>query len=62
MEAQRPLHPEAEGIEIDGELYELAERTAAVLDIDYLNVDLLVTDERALVNDELSGLRCIMTR
>jgi len=41
----------AEGISLDGELRELAEQTAAVLDIDYLGVDLLVTDERAVVNE-----------
>jgi ribosomal protein S6--L-glutamate ligase len=42
---------EAEGIELDGELRALAERTAAVLGIDYLGVDLLVTDENAVVNE-----------
>jgi ribosomal protein S6--L-glutamate ligase len=30
---------------------ELAERTAEILDIDYLGVDLLVTDDGAVVNE-----------
>ena len=41
----------AEGVELPGELRDLAERTADVLDIDYLGVDLLVTDDRAVVNE-----------
>ncbi|MDS0260867.1 RimK family alpha-L-glutamate ligase [Haloarcula sp. S1CR25-12] len=41
----------AEGVELPAELRALAERTAAVLDIDYLGVDLLVSDERAVVNE-----------
>jgi len=42
---------EAEGVELPAELRALAERTADVLDIPYLGVDLLVTDDRALVNE-----------
>jgi ribosomal protein S6--L-glutamate ligase len=41
----------AEGVELAGDLRELAERTADVLDIDYLGVDLLVSGERAVVNE-----------
>lgn len=41
----------AEGVELPGELRRLAERTADVLDIDYLGVDLLVSDDRAVVNE-----------
>ncbi|MFB6219399.1 MAG: RimK family alpha-L-glutamate ligase [Halobacteriaceae archaeon] len=41
----------AEGVELDDELRALAERTADVLDIPFLGVDLLVTDERAVVNE-----------
>jgi len=41
----------AEGISLDGELRDLAEQTADVLGIDYLGVDLLVTEERAVVNE-----------
>jgi len=42
---------EAEGVDLDPELRNLAERAAEVLDIDYLGVDLLVTDDRAVVNE-----------
>jgi ribosomal protein S6--L-glutamate ligase len=42
---------EARSVDLDPELRELAERAAAVLDIDYLGVDLLVTEERAVVNE-----------
>jgi ribosomal protein S6--L-glutamate ligase len=42
---------EAEGVDLDPELRELAERAADVLDIPYLGVDLLVTDDRAVVNE-----------
>ena len=42
---------EAEGVELPAGLQELAERTADVLDIPYLGVDLLVADDRALVNE-----------
>lgn len=42
---------EAAGISLDGELRDLAEQTAEVLGIDYLGVDLLVTDDRAVVNE-----------
>jgi len=41
----------AEGVELPDELGRLAERTADVLDIDYLGVDLLVSDDRAVVNE-----------
>jgi ribosomal protein S6--L-glutamate ligase len=41
----------AEGVELPAELRQLAERTAEVLDIDYLGVDLLVTDDWAVVNE-----------
>ncbi|MDS0280526.1 ATP-grasp domain-containing protein [Haloarcula onubensis] len=41
----------AEGVSLPADLRGLAERTAAVLDIDYLGVDLLVTDDRAVVNE-----------
>ena len=41
----------AEGVKLPDELRDLAERTADVLDIDYLGVDLLVTDDRAVVNE-----------
>ncbi len=41
----------AEGVELPDELRRLAERTAEVLDIDYLGVDLLVTDDRTVVNE-----------
>jgi ribosomal protein S6--L-glutamate ligase len=42
---------EATGVDLDPALRDLAERTAAVLDVDWLGVDLLVTDERAVVNE-----------
>ncbi|ELZ26940.1 RimK family alpha-L-glutamate ligase/30S ribosomal protein S6 modification protein [Halosimplex carlsbadense 2-9-1] len=42
---------EASRVDLDPELRELAERTADVLDIPFLGVDLLVTDERAVVNE-----------
>ncbi|MFB6210122.1 MAG: RimK family alpha-L-glutamate ligase [Halobacteriales archaeon] len=41
----------ARGVDLPVELRELAERTADVLGIDYLGVDLLVTDDRAVVNE-----------
>jgi len=41
----------AESVDLDPELRDLAERAAAVLDIDYLGVDLLVTEDRAVVNE-----------
>jgi ribosomal protein S6--L-glutamate ligase len=41
----------AEGVDLDPELRDLAERVATVLDVPYLGVDLLVTDERAVVNE-----------
>ncbi|QSG09146.1 ATP-grasp domain-containing protein [Halapricum desulfuricans] len=42
---------EAKGVDLDPELRELAERAADVLEIDYLGVDLLVTEDRAVVNE-----------
>ncbi|WP_049983265.1 RimK family alpha-L-glutamate ligase [Halorubrum sp. BV1] len=42
---------EAVGVDLDGEARDLAERAAAVLDIDYLGVDLLETDDRLVVNE-----------
>jgi ribosomal protein S6--L-glutamate ligase len=42
---------EAEGVDLDPELREIAERAADVLGIDYLGVDLLVTEDRAVVNE-----------
>jgi ribosomal protein S6--L-glutamate ligase len=42
---------EAEGVDLPADLRELAEQAAAVLDIPYLGVDLLVTDDRAVVNE-----------
>ncbi|QCC50327.1 ATP-grasp domain-containing protein [Halapricum salinum] len=42
---------EATGVDLDAELRDLAERAAEVLDVDYLGVDLLVTDDRAVVNE-----------
>lgn len=41
----------AEGVSLDPELRTLAERTADVLDIPYLGVDLLVSENRAVVNE-----------
>jgi ribosomal protein S6--L-glutamate ligase len=42
---------EATGVTLDGELRDLAERAADALDIPWLGVDLLVTEDRALVNE-----------
>jgi ribosomal protein S6--L-glutamate ligase len=42
---------EATGVDLPGDLRRLAQRAAAVLDIPYLGVDLLVTDDRAVVNE-----------
>ncbi|WP_254279812.1 ATP-grasp domain-containing protein [Haloarcula marina] len=42
---------EANGVDLPDALRTLAERTAAVLDIPYLGVDLLVTEDRAVVNE-----------
>jgi ribosomal protein S6--L-glutamate ligase len=42
---------EATGVELSGELRELAERAATALEIPWLGVDLLVTDDRAVVNE-----------
>jgi ribosomal protein S6--L-glutamate ligase len=42
---------EAEGVDLDPTLRDLAERAAAALEVDWLGVDLLVTDERAVVNE-----------
>ena len=42
---------EATRVDLDPELRELAERAAAALDIPFLGVDLLVTEERAVVNE-----------
>jgi len=41
----------AEGVSLPEEARELAEETAAVLDIDYLGVDLLETEDRLVVNE-----------
>jgi len=41
----------AEGVDLDPKLQALAEKTAAVLDVQFLGVDLLVTEERAVVNE-----------
>jgi ribosomal protein S6--L-glutamate ligase len=41
----------AEGVELPADHRQLAERTADVLEIDYLGVDLLVADGRAVVNE-----------
>ncbi|WP_324663669.1 ATP-grasp domain-containing protein [Haloarcula sediminis] len=41
----------AEGVDLPADHRRLAERTADALDIDYLGVDLLVTDGRAVVNE-----------
>lgn len=41
----------AEGVSVSPEARELAERAAAVLDIDYLGVDLLETEDRLVVNE-----------
>jgi len=42
---------EATRVDLDPELRELAERAAEVLDIPFLGVDLLVTDDRVVVNE-----------
>jgi ribosomal protein S6--L-glutamate ligase len=42
---------EATGVDLDPELRELAERAARALDIDWLGVDVLVTEEGAVVNE-----------
>ena len=42
---------EATGVDLAPELRDLAERAAAAMDIDWLGVDLLVTDGRAVVNE-----------
>jgi ribosomal protein S6--L-glutamate ligase len=42
---------EAEGVALPAELRELAAGAATALDIDWLGVDLLVTDDRAVVNE-----------
>ncbi|WP_276270729.1 ATP-grasp domain-containing protein [Haloarcula litorea] len=42
---------EAEGVDLPSELRALAERAADVLEIPYLGVDLLVADDRAVVNE-----------
>ncbi|MFC7249358.1 RimK family alpha-L-glutamate ligase [Halomicroarcula sp. GCM10025324] len=41
----------AEGVALPDDLRELAERAAEVLDIPYLGVDLLVSEDRAVVNE-----------
>jgi len=41
----------AEGVELSDDHRRLAERAAEALDIDYLGVDLLVTDDGAVVNE-----------
>ncbi|MEF8831062.1 MAG: RimK family alpha-L-glutamate ligase [Halobacteriales archaeon] len=42
---------EARGVDLDPELRALAEQVAEVLGIDFLGVDLLVTDDRAVVSE-----------
>jgi ribosomal protein S6--L-glutamate ligase len=42
---------EATGVDLPGELRELALDAAAALDVDFLGVDLLATDDRAVVNE-----------
>jgi ribosomal protein S6--L-glutamate ligase len=42
---------EAEGVELPPDLRRLAEDAAAALEVDWLGVDLLVTDDRAVVNE-----------
>jgi ribosomal protein S6--L-glutamate ligase len=42
---------EATGVDLPADLRELAEQTARALDIPWLGVDLLVTDDRAVVNE-----------
>ncbi|MFC4448873.1 ATP-grasp domain-containing protein [Halorussus aquaticus] len=41
----------ATGVDLPANLRTLAERTAEALDIDYLGVDILVADDRAVVNE-----------
>ncbi len=41
----------AEGVDLPADLRERAERAAAALDVPWLGVDLLVTDDRAVVNE-----------
>jgi ribosomal protein S6--L-glutamate ligase len=42
---------EATGVDLDEDLRAVAERAASALDIPWLGVDLLVTDDRAVVNE-----------
>ncbi|EMA40148.1 ATP-grasp domain-containing protein [Halococcus hamelinensis] len=42
---------EADGVDLPGDLRELAEQTAATLDIPWLGVDILVNDDRAVVSE-----------
>jgi len=42
---------EAEGVDLPSELRALAEDAAAALDVAWLGVDLLVTDDRAVINE-----------
>jgi len=42
---------DATGVDLDPELRRLAERAAAALDVDFLGVDLLVGDDRVVVNE-----------
>lgn len=42
---------EAASVDLPADLRDLAERAAAVLDVDWLGVDLLVTDDRSVVNE-----------
>jgi ribosomal protein S6--L-glutamate ligase len=42
---------EATGVDLPAELRDLAERAATAMGVDWLGVDLLVTDERAVVNE-----------
>jgi len=42
---------EATGVDLPAELRDVAERAAGVLDVDWLGVDLLVTPDRAVVNE-----------
>lgn len=44
-------HATADGVDLDQNLRGLAEETAAVLDIDFLGVDILVTEDRAVVSE-----------
>jgi ribosomal protein S6--L-glutamate ligase len=45
------LGAEAEGVDLDEKLRNLAERAAQTLDIPWLGVDLLVTEDRAVINE-----------